>query len=62
MRIPKANQVIFRAVVSYEKYCRRIAEQLFAEFVRRTNDENTAEDLTTEAIKELALPVMETEL
>lgn len=58
IQIPKSNQAIFRAVVSYEKYCQEIGEHLFGEFLSRTNDEGVAEDLTAEAISELGLPIL----
>jgi len=36
---------------TYEKHCQGMARQCFDQFIKRTNDENIAENLTTEAIK-----------
>jgi len=55
IEIPKDNQVLFRTVVNYERYCQKIAEQCFGLFLERTNDESIAESLTTETLKRLDL-------
>jgi len=61
IKIPKNNQVVFRAVVNYEKYCQMLAEQCFDQFIKHTNDENIAEDLTAEVIRKLGLIILSKE-
>jgi len=61
IKIPKTNQIVFKAVVSYEKYCQMMTEQFFDQFVKRTNNENTAEDLTVEVMKKLGLVTLSKE-
>jgi hypothetical protein len=55
IEIPKNNQVLFRTVVNYEKYCQKIAEQCFELFLERTNNESMAESLTIEILRRLDL-------
>ena len=52
---------MFKAVVSYEKYCQVITEQLFDQFIKRTNNESIAEDLTVEVVRKLGLPILSKE-
>lgn len=55
IEIPQNNQVLFKSVIDYEKYCEKIAEQCFDIFLGRTNDETIAESLTKEVVKRLGL-------
>lgn len=59
IKIPKNPQAIFRAVVSYEKYCKKIRRQCFALFLERTNAEDMAEHLTKEVEEKLDLRAKE---
>ncbi len=53
--IPNDNKAVFKAVTSYEKYCRHIKDQCFALFLKHTNDEEMAELLTKETGQKLDL-------
>lgn len=57
--IPRSNQVVFSAVVKYEQYYKDIEESLFDSFLRRSNNEGTAESLTKEALKKLGIKIIE---
>jgi len=55
IRVPKDNRILFKAVVSYEKYCEDIRHQCFLRLLEYTNDEELSELLTKEAEKKLYL-------
>jgi len=48
IKFPKDNQVVFKAVKEYEKYCHTLKNQCFNLFLQHTNDEDLAELLTQE--------------
>ena len=53
--IPKNPQVLFKSVVDYEAYCRKIREQSFTLFANETHDEQVAELLSLELSRKLNL-------
>jgi hypothetical protein len=55
IRVPKDNRILFKAVVSYEKYCEDIRHQCFLRLLEYTNDEELSELLMKEAEKKLDL-------
>jgi len=55
IKIPKDNSAVFKAVTSYEKYCRDVKNQCFTVSLKHTNDEEMAELFTKEAEKKLGL-------
>lgn len=55
IRIPKDNKAVFKAVTSYEKYCRDVKHQCLTVSLKHTNDEEMAELLTKEAQQKLDL-------
>ncbi|HOM97419.1 MAG TPA: hypothetical protein PLY41_03870 [Acetomicrobium sp.] len=55
IKIQRDNRIVFKAVTSYEKYCREIRQQCFNLFLRLTNDEDMASLLTEEAEQKLNL-------
>lgn len=58
IRIPHNNQLVFKAVRAYEKYCQAMKHNCFAQFLEHTNDEEMAEYLTRETVKRLDLRAM----
>jgi len=61
IKIPKDNRILFKAVISYERYCEEIKRQCFTRFLEHTNDEELAELLTKEVEKKLDLRVKKNE-
>jgi len=59
IKIPKDNRAVFKAVTSYEKYCREIMAQSFDLFLEYTNDEDLADHFTKELVKKLGLRAKE---
>jgi len=55
IKIPNDNKTVFKAVTSYEKYCREILDQSYVFFLNRTNNEDMAELLTKEIEEKLDL-------
>lgn len=55
IKIPKDNKAVFKAVTSYEKYCRDVKHQCLTVSLKHTNDEEMAELLTKEAEQKLDL-------
>lgn len=55
IKIPRNNRSVFRAVLSYEKYCQETRHQCFTLFLKHTNDEDMAELLTQEVEQKLGL-------
>lgn len=55
IKVPRDNRAVFKAVISYEQYCREMRQQCFTLFLSHTNDEDMAELLTKEAEQRLDL-------
>ena len=55
IRVPRDNRAVFKAVISYAKYCQQIRDQSFTLFLRHTNDENMAQLLTKELLRRTGL-------
>ena len=55
IKIPKDNRIVFKAVASYEKYCKEVKHICFTSFLGHTNDEEMAELLTKQAEQKLDL-------
>jgi hypothetical protein len=55
VRVPKDNQVVFKAVTSYEHYCKEIREQSFNFLLSRTGTDAVAQVLSGEVAIRLGL-------